>query len=452
MKKLSNNIIKIIPITILCIIIINQISWIRNMYIVYQQEMYLEINEALEKAIFMEINERSEQVGGFSYQCPLDAENVIQKQILCADTTYFCHDKNDRHRISKILHILIQDKVPLDIYRLDTIFREELSLKKFPVKITYLEQIDLNTDSLIAQNTQNTNLSSYIKSNQFSLDPEDSIAVQAYVQTPIGKVLANMQLQLILSILLIFTSFTLIFILARTIFTHRKEEKMRQASINAMIHEFKRPISSAIAQIALIPYYLDKSDSALVKQYAENTLLELNKLTAYTERIQQISNNEKGKIVLNLVEIDIVPFVNSLVTKYSYKHDADKEINIELEADTSLYTMRADLLHFSNMMDNLLENAIKYSNPTVNIIISVKSNSQYFCIGVKDDGFGIPENDKFHIFERFYRIRQKETQGKTGLGLGLTYVKVIIEAHGGKIDVISEPGRGSEFVIYVPIK
>lgn len=453
MKKLSNNIIRIITLVILCTVIINQFVWIRNMYIVYQQEMFSGINEALEKAVFMEINERNEQLGGIAffssgYNSPDD--KVVQKQVLSADTTYsFRHDKNDPHSFSRILQMLLKDKLPLNIYRLDTIFQEQLAHDKYPIKNVYIEQIKVGTDSVIARNTDIGDLSSYIPSVQIPLDPENTMAVQAYVQTSTGKILENMRLQLALSILLILISVIFIYILANTIFIQREEEKMRQDSINAMTHEFRRPISSAVVQIALIPYYVEENDLNLVKQYAENTLLELNKLTAYTERIQQISNNEKGKIILHPVDIEIVPFFNALADKYSLK--TDKEINVSLNLDCKHRFLHADLLHFSNVMDNLMENAIKYSNSTVNILVSVQEEASDFRISVKDDGIGISKNDKVYIFDRFYRSNDKEVRRNAGLGLGLTYVRAIVTEHGGKIEVVSELGKGSEFIIHLPI-
>ena len=116
--------------------------------------------------------------------------------------------------------------------------------------------------------------------------------------------------------------------------------------------------------------------------------------------------------------------------------------------ETAKQVMWVDLLHFSNVMDNLLENAIKYTiSPVVTIDINVTDTSNGLKVSIKDNGIGISASDKKHIFDKFYRVKRTETKCKTGFGLGLTYVKSIVEAHRGTISVISELNRGSEFIV-----
>ena len=111
--------------------------------------------------------------------------------------------------------------------------------------------------------------------------------------------------------------------------------------------------------------------------------------------------------------------------------------------------MFVDVLHFSNVLDNLVENAIKYSNSEVNININVVDSNGGIKISVKDDGLGISAFDLKFIFDRFYRSNRKELKSKTGFGLGLTYVKSIVEAHRGSISATSKLNEGSEFVIFL---
>lgn len=110
--------------------------------------------------------------------------------------------------------------------------------------------------------------------------------------------------------------------------------------------------------------------------------------------------------------------------------------------------MRVDFLHFSNVMDNLVENAIKYTakRPAA-VHIGVTDTSGALRIMVKDNGIGISVADRKYIFDKFYRVEREETKDKTGFGLGLTYVKSIVEAHGGTISVNSVLNEGSEFTI-----
>src|SRR5690606_5008643 len=112
--------------------------------------------------------------------------------------------------------------------------------------------------------------------------------------------------------------------------------------------------------------------------------------------------------------------------------------------------INADLVHFSNVIENLIENAIKYSDEHVTITITINDVRDRLEIRVKDDGFGIAEKELPRIFDKFYRSRQKDVQRKVGFGLGLTYVKALTEAHGGEIKVESKLGMGTEFILYFP--
>lgn len=226
---------------------------------------------------------------------------------------------------------------------------------------------------------------------------------------------------------------------------------MRQDSVNTMTHEFKRPISVAVAKIALIPHYLQKGDSERVQQYVQQSILELNKLNTYTERIQKLSNNSGETITLNEEHIHLQDFFTSLVEKY--ENAEEKSVKINLSMETRQTTVYAELLHFSNIMDNLIENAIKYSKEnSVQIDIHVSDEKNRLRISVKDNGLGISEKDLPRIFQKFYRSEQKNIQQRTGFGLGLTYVKALVEAHAGDIEVESKIGVGTEFIVSFPIQ
>ena len=254
--------------------------------------------------------------------------------------------------------------------------------------------------------------------------------------------------QLILSLVLIIVSTIFLFLLVRTIFWQRKEEKMRQDSISAMTHEFKRPISSAVAQAALIPYYLQKDNKEKIEEYAQSIMLELNKLTVYTERIQRLSNNIKENISLNKENIELQSFFDSIIEKYL--DHGEKQVSIQLSISSAQKYLHADFLHFSNIIENLIENAIKYSNKSVHIVIDIEDDKEKVKITIKDDGLGISKIDQNYIFDKYYRSKNKYIQKHVGFGLGLTYVKALVEAHNGEIYLRSKLKEGSEFTIYLP--
>ncbi|WP_181182380.1 sensor histidine kinase [Sphingobacterium lumbrici] len=151
---------------------------------------------------------------------------------------------------------------------------------------------------------------------------------------------------------------------------------------------------------------------------------------------------------MQCVHLNLQDLFSSVVEKY--RTAKDNLVKLDLSLRTKQTTIYADLLHFANIIDNLIENAIKYSNERVHIEITVTDAQDKLKITVKDDGLGILDSDLPHIFTTFYRSNDKEIQRRVGLGLGLTYVKALVEAHGGEIKVKSKFGMGSEFIVYFP--
>lgn len=426
-----------------------QIYWVFNMYRAHCEELVTLINKSLTDAVLVEVSERYEEFGGLIAFTPLsnDSNRYIQKTLRTNDTTLEVKiDRLDPHYLLRVSQLVLKDINPLDVVRLDSLFRLELSKGKFEIEDTYVDLYDLRNHKLICTSKEKHDFNAYIASDLYTIDIINSMGVIAYVRSPVSSILKVMAVQLCMSVMLIITGLGILGFLMKTIYDQGKEEKMRQDSINSMTHEFKRPISSAVAQIELIPYYLDEGEFDKVKSYAKNSMRELNRLTAYTERIQQISNNQIGRLSIKKSKIEIEPYFLRFVNKYG-----SKTVHVSLKINTNLQYMWVDTLHFSNVMDNLIENAIKYSDPEVHIELEVKSNSRYLKISVKDDGFGMSKTDKRFIFEKFYRGKNKDSYSKTGFGLGLTYVKTIVDAHKGKIDVESELGKGSNFIIQIPI-
>lgn len=440
---------------VLLAIIVNQIVWLNNMYNLFEREFKANADDALQTAVFMELTERGEILGGVrfysdNFTTPNDASRYIIKQVVTADSTYtFTIDKNDPYATHKISQFVLKKYLPINLDRLSEIFKESIH-ERYAVHDAYFDYLDLENDTLIKTNRpENIPLGLYVITDTIPLDIIGSIGVAGYIENPRMAILDNMKRQLILSVLLIVIGIVSLFYISRSFIFQWKTEKMRQESVNAMTHEFKRPISSAVAMASTIPFYLEKKEMDRVLEYVGNIEIALNKLTHYTKRIQQISNNEKSNVVLDKTAVEIIPFFESLRQRYAIQEEYKQKVIIELQFGTSKKVMNIDLLHFSNVMDNLVENAIKYTvNPTAIIDISVTDIAGGgLRISVKDNGIGISPADKKYIFDKFYRVKREETKNKMGFGLGLTYVKSIIEAHGGDITVNSRLNEGSEFII-----
>ncbi|HEX2395840.1 MAG TPA: ATP-binding protein, partial [Bacteroidales bacterium] len=126
------------------------------------------------------------------------------------------------------------------------------------------------------------------------------------------------------------------------------------------------------------------------------------------------------------------------------------KINVELNATESV--LQADQVHVTNVMSNLLDNAVKYTTREPEITVSTANKAEFLVIEVKDNGIGISRNDQKRIFEKFYRVPTGNVHTVKGFGLGLSYVKMVAEAHQGYVEVESELYKGSAFRVYLPIK
>ncbi len=453
-ERRKYSIVNVLITVVLVAIIGNQVAWLNNMYDLHQRELQNAVNQEAKAAVLMEISERIELIGGVqatagNVMSPNDTSRFIVKKVFTVDSTYtFTIDKNDPNIMPKITQFVIKDIQPINLAKLSVLFEEKIS-DKYEIENIYFDYFDLENDLLINTNKPaNANNSGYVKTDTIPLDIINTIGVVGYLKVSNNAILNKLMYQLILSVLLIVIGILSLFYISRSFIFQLKREKMRQDSVNAMTHEFKRPISSAVAMSSLIPFYLEKDETSRVLDYTNNIQLELNKLTEYTKRIQQISNNEKGNLVLNKTRVEIEPFFNSLKERYLLSADSHEKMELELDIATSQKEMCVDLLHFSNVMANLIENAIKYSDKAVaEITIGVKAVADGLMISVKDNGMGISSTDRKRIFDKFYRVERAETKNKMGFGLGLTYVKSVIDAHGATIEVVSKLNEGSEFVI-----
>lgn len=454
-KKKKYVIIRGVIAVVLLVIVVNQVVWLSNMYNLFEREFKSNINASLENAAYMEMNERGEIMGGFTvyasnYSSPNDTSRFFSRDIVTADSTYtFTLDKNDPNTWHKITQFVIKSYLPVNLERLSTLFKECMH-GRYTVNEAFFDYFDLEADTLISTSRpENIQPDHYILTDILPLDIVNSIGIVGHVKNPRTAILDTMKKQLILSVSLIIIGIISLYYISRSFVFQWKTEKMRQESVNVMTHEFKRPISSAVAMVSIIPYYLEKKNTDKVLEYARDIELAMNKLTYYTKRIQQISNNERSDVRLDKTAIEITPFFESLKKRYTSVKEREQEVVIELQLATEKKAMNVDMLHFSNVMDNLVENAMKYTvHPIIQINVKVEDKGKdVLMISVEDNGIGISPRDKKRVFDKFYRIKREETKSKMGFGLGLTYVKSIIEAHGGDIIVNSELDKGSEFII-----
>jgi len=255
----------------------------------------------------------------------------------------------------------------------------------------------------------------------------------------------------------IFSSFVLLIVslfFAYTLFVILKQKRLAEIQkdfVNNMTHEFQTPIStiSISAEVLKNPEIIKTPQRLL--NYATIISTEVSRLKTQVERILQMSELENNEIQLDKESIDVIEIIKNETAKIILAA-AIPESAIQLDLNPDTICIQADKLHFSNIIYNLLDNAVKYSSANPEIKISVRNERNGIVISVSDNGIGISDEHKKRIFDKFYRVPHGNTYDAKGFGLGLNYVKLLLKAHKGLIDVESETGKGSRFILFFPEK
>lgn len=243
-----------------------------------------------------------------------------------------------------------------------------------------------------------------------------------------------------------------IFFFAYTLFVILKQRRLSEVQkdfINNMTHEFKTPLSTiAISTGVLKDPSIVQAPERLIN-YATIIENETNRLKQQVERVLQMARLEKNNLTLKRETTDLHELISESVKNNTVAlQKKSGKFELYLNAENSLVNI--DKLHFSNVLYNLMDNAIKYCTISPTITITTSSSHHQFTLDVKDNGIGISEDNLKKIFHRFYRVPTGNLHDVKGFGLGLNYVKLVVESHGGKIMVNSKMGSGSTFTILLP--
>jgi two-component system phosphate regulon sensor histidine kinase PhoR len=243
-----------------------------------------------------------------------------------------------------------------------------------------------------------------------------------------------------------------IFFFAYTLFVILKQRRLSEIQndfINNMTHEFKTPISTIAISTGVLkdPSIMYAPERLL--NYATIIESENNRLKQQVDRVLQMASLDRNDIGLKKEEVDLSDLVREVVGNPALSLEQGK---IDLNLETNQRRIFVDRLHLTNVLFNLLDNAIKYSHQPPQIQIRTSSDDSHVRIEVRDNGLGISREAQKRVFDRFYRVPTGNVHDTKGFGLGLNYVKLIVEAHGGKIKLESELGKGSKFIIMLPCK
>ena len=235
------------------------------------------------------------------------------------------------------------------------------------------------------------------------------------------------------------------------IFKQKKLSEIRNDFINNMTHELKTPIATiGLSSETLMNLDPENAKDKLLR-YASIIYKENKRLESQVERVLNVANLDRTEIKLNRTVFDVHEIIEEAAENFEFNQleELGGTIQLELNADNPI--LNADQVHITNIVNNLVDNAIKYCDKTPEIIIFSTNLKGKISITIKDNGKGISRENLKHIFDKFYRVPTGNLHDVKGFGLGLFYVKTIIEELGGTISVKSILGKGSEFTISLPV-
>lgn len=277
---------------------------------------------------------------------------------------------------------------------------------------------------------------------------EGKYTYKVYITPLMHIVLYRMSGILISTLLIILLLGVAFWYLIHVIMKQRTLEEMKDDFTNNMTHELKTPVAVAYSAADTLLNFKQGDDKAKREKYLQICLDQLSRLSNLIEQILSMSMERRKSLTMKKELLDVAELVDQLMEYHRLK--SDKEVAFHVRIDPPHLHIFADATHMSNVMSNLIDNAIKYSADKAEITIEAAETDSMSRIVVSDQGIGIDRDNQSRIFEKFYRVPTGNMQHVRGYGLGLYYVKQIMEKHGGSISVESELGKGSTFTLLLP--
>lgn len=300
-------------------------------------------------------------------------------------------------------------------------------------------------DTLAVISTQEYAPSSRAKDYDLSYGEEGEGKIYRLTMEPLTlailrKMAGIIAASLILFLILAFSYWFLI----HTMLKQKSLEEMKSDFTNNITHELKTPVAVAYAANDALLNFDAGNDPEKRREYLEISQGQLEKLEGMIEQILSMSMESRKTFELKRETIELEPLLQKLADQHILS--AGKPCDIHIDVEDGL-VLDADRFHLSNIISNLIDNAIKYSGESVRIDITAKATDEGTEIRVRDNGIGIAPDKQKHIFDKFYRVPTGNIHDVKGYGLGLYYAKTMVEKHGGTIEVSSTPGKGSEFIL-----
>lgn len=349
------------------------------------------------------------------------------------------------------INIYNEQNPKIDTLLLDSILRFELLQKGVAADFIFsvFPYKEVPETSSLTEKEKLTSTSPY----KINLSPDNVFIkpqfLAVYFPNKNSYLLSSMWLLLVVSIALMLALIFSFYYTISTIFQQKKLSEIKNDFISNMTHEFKTPISTiSLACEVLSDKTVEKSPER-ISNYVKMIGDENKRLSLLVENILQTAILDKGQFKLKIQPLDLHTLIEQTIINIKLQvENKEGKITTELEAKHSI--IHGDRVHVTNIIFNLIDNALKYTIGQPHINIRTSNATGGILIAVRDNGIGISRENQKRIFDTMYRVPTGNIHNVKGFGLGLSYVKAVVEKHGGSISVESELERGSEFTVYLP--
>lgn len=335
---------------------------------------------------------------------------------------------------------------------LDTLLKK--SFAENGISLPFYYKVNDNSKVVFA-NFNKFNPNPEIKNYQVKLFPNDALQHQQFIEVGFPNrdnyIIRNLWSIFGSSFLLIGLIGTVFYYSVNTMLNQKKLANIKNDFINNMTHELKTPVSTISLALEFIKDKTVSTNSEKTEKYLNIIEQENRRLGSQIETVLQIAKLEKGDINLRNELLEINEILDQVVKNHAVQIEKfDATLDLDLHAEET--NVLADKVHLTNIFYNLLDNAIKYSSEKPRITISTSNTENQLSVKIVDKGMGIPKEHLNKIFDKFYRVPKGNLHDVKGFGLGLSYVKNMVELHHGTIEVSSKPGEGSEFTVLLPLQ
>ena len=438
MKKIFPVIVVLVALSVLGIILI-QISWLNNLLRVQQDNYEIKITKAISSV--------AEELGS---QSPVPAMRLPRSGM-----HLFPFDFNFTVRPSLISTRYTTNEIYVKLQK--ALNKEGLKSLPFEFAITSnASEMEVEMQSRNFFNVYNDSINSRTFYTPVMSEINSDIPPPAfehiYISVPnFNTVVRNSLLWVLLSSV----AFTIIviaafFLTVKTIINQRNLSKIKNDFINNMTHELKTPL--ATISLAVDALQNSKVQTNPEKSnYFSGIIREENKrMNKHVETILQAALMDKNELKLNFLPLHAHTIIEKVLNGFKLQLE-EKGATAELHLNAKNDLISADEVHFTNLINNLIDNAVKYSKENLHLVVTTHCTTRYLVIQVQDNGIGMSKETVKRIFEKFYRAHTGNVHNVKGFGLGMSYVKQVVDAHQGKIKVESTLGKGSTFIVDIPL-